>query len=195
MEHTLRRILSKTILLCLPLLLSAPSICFASGFTLGYGLVFSVNELRAGDIDGSFSDIAPGGHSSWFYIEKHIDDRFSLAMSPGAMNFESGDSQFHVQYNILSANFRLRGKLYPVVGAGLGGCIATLTEGSGERGEPQSGSFVRNSAFLWMYRAGLGYRISDRWEATAEARSIGFFDARFKRLTSYNAGFSVGYKI
>lgn len=166
---------------------------FSGDYTLGYGLVFSGNELPADKIGDDFSRIAAGGHSSYFYIEKKVADSFTLSMSPGAMNFEDNEAQFHVQYNILSANYKMDTKLFPVVGTGLGACIATLTEGPGGLGEVQAGHFMRNSTFLWMARAGLGYRFANRVELILEGRAIGFLDGEFGKLNSYNAGFAVGY--
>lgn len=166
---------------------------FAGDYTLGYGLVFSANELRADEIGEDFSRIGPGGHSSYFFVEKNIADDFTLLMSPGAMNFEDGEAQFHVQYNVLSANYKMDARLFPVIGAGLGGCIATLTEADGDFGEIQTGAFIRNSTFLWMARAGFGFHFTNRIELIFEGRAFGFLDGKFRNMNSLNAGFSLGY--
>ena len=168
---------------------------FGSEYTIGYGLVFSLNELNANKLSTDLSNISAGGHSSYFYIEKNLNDYFTLSMSPGAMNFEDNSSQFHVQYNIISTNFKMNTKIFPIIGVGMGGCIATLTEGSGDLGQVQNGYFIRNSTFLWMGRVGLGYRISERVELILEGRAIGFFDLKFQNLNSYNVGFALGYKL
>jgi hypothetical protein len=38
-------------------------------------------------------------------------------MSPGAMMFEDGESQLQFQYNLLSMNYKMGSRVFPVAGA------------------------------------------------------------------------------
>lgn len=164
-------------------------------FRVGYGLVYSVNSLEASAISPAFPDLAPGAHSSFFYLEKGLGGPFFLAMGPGALNLEEGSSQFHAQYNVLSLGLKPGTRLFPVLGLGAGGCIATLSHGTAGAGAVQSGDFLRNTVFLWMAEAGLGYRFSGGLELIAEARGIGFFDPEFSRLDTINLGLLVNMRL
>lgn len=92
-------------------------------YTFGYGLVFSLNELKSENISSYFPNIAPGGHSSYFYVEKSINEYLTISISPGAMNFEDNSSQFHAQYHIISTNFTMGTDLFPVFGIALGAVL------------------------------------------------------------------------
>lgn len=182
-------------IIALGFLLLSPAGASDREFSLGYGLVFSLNRLAASEIDAALSDIGAGGHSSFFFIETPLYGPLSLSMSPGAMNFEDEASQFHVQYNLLSLNCRIGERLFAVAGAGIGGCIATLTQGDGEAGEAQNGLFVRNSAFLWTARIGIGYGFGNGWELTFDGRGFGFLDESYAALSSFQLGATIGMKL
>lgn len=57
------------------MILSMASLCgltsntYGDDYTFGYGLVVSLNELKSENISSFFPNIAPGGHSSYFYKE------------------------------------------------------------------------------------------------------------------------------
>lgn len=167
----------------------------ARGFRVGYGLVYSVTGLSASRIDDAFADLAPGGHSSSFYLETPLWEGLSLIMSPGAMNFEDGESQLHAQYNMLSLRWKTGWPLFPAVGCGIGGCIATLSKAPGDSGTAQSGSFLRNTVFIWTGSLGLGYRFGNGLEISIEGRRLGFIDAAMSSLDSYNVGATVSVEL
>lgn len=163
----------------------------AHEFNVGYGLMYSLNRLNTSKIDSGFSEVDTRAHSSYFFIGTQLSTALSLEITPGALNLEDGDVQFHAQYNAISLNYKPRGMIFPLIRAGLGGCIATLTEGNADYGEVQTGLFVRNSVFIWSGAAGIGYRFGKGFELTLETRGIGFFDDLFRNLNLYGVGLSI----
>ncbi len=164
----------------------------ARDFGVGYGLVFAVQPLDAGRIDGAFDPLPPGGHSSFFFLETPLIPQFYLSMSPGAINIEDGPSQFHAQYNLMSLYYKGGTRLFPRLGLGIGATIATLSTGSGTVGSVQDGVFIRDTAFMWTGTAGLGYRLKNGLEVILELRELAFLDPALSALNVLNAGFTLG---
>jgi opacity protein-like surface antigen len=173
----------------------AAQAAFSRDYRMGYGLAFSANELHAAKINKGFTDISSGGHTSFFFIETPLVGNLLIQMAPGAMNFQDNESQFHVQYTVLGVNYRMGHQFFSIIGAGIGGSIATLTKGSGDYGEAQTGLFIRNTTLLWMSRIGAGYRFANNLELLLEARGMRFFDNNFSNLDSFNLGATISIKI
>lgn len=185
---------TKKLLLSFLLALTA-SMANAEDIRFGYGLVYSLNKLESSKIDGRLSDIPAGGHASAFFVQFPLKKNFFLEVSPGAMNFDTGNSQFHAQFNCISVGYKRDATFYPIVAAGVGGALATLTEGPGTNGEIQSGYFVRNTTVFWKSKVGFGFQINDAWDVTVDGVGIGFFEKAFSNLNTYNVGATISYKL
>jgi len=97
----------------------------------------------------------------------------------------------------LTLNYELKTRVYPLVEAGFGGCIATLTKGPDGLCEVNSnGIFYRNSSLIWVERIGVGYRVTDRIRLIVEGRGIGFIlEENLANLNSYNVGMNVEFRL
>ncbi len=177
-----------TFLFVFSMLFVFSGLCSALEVSAGYSLAFTLHELPASEIDHAFNDLPGGGHSSFFFFEIPVTGILYASMSPGAMNYESGEGQLHVQYNLLSMGIKTETSIFPVAGGGLGGCILTLTDGSGSSGETVSGYYLKNSVFIWTAYAGAGYRFESGIEIILEGRGFGFFDPALLHLNSMNVG-------
>jgi hypothetical protein len=183
------------ILLGIIILLGISTRVYSNEYIVGYGLVYSIQQLKASDIDIRFNDLSAGGHSSYFYLEMPIKKSFSILISPGAMNVEDSESQFHVQYNMVVINYKMNTQIFPIAGIGLGACIATLSIGPGKYGETQDGAFLRNTVFIAAGDIGIGYRINDKYELIIKAREFLFFDPELYNMNSLNLGATIGIRL
>jgi len=167
-----------------------------SGLRLGYRLGFSFIPLNASKIDAGFLDLR-SGHTSAFYIERFLSDSIYIAMSPGAWNSEqSNNTQFTIQYNLVSMGYKGTGRVFANFGSGVGAGIFSLTgSSSSELGTLQTGTALRSTSFMWTGHFGVGYRSQANWDYILEVRNFGFFHDQFSKLNALTAGFSVSTKI